>query len=79
MNTLKNKKFPFKKLFKIGMIVFSVYLLYILAGIYLNASLGLKYGIGTTDIEYGILYSKVLMVYIILVIVILITNHSVRQ
>jgi hypothetical protein len=41
-------------------------------GIYLNSSVGLKYeAVSKEDIEYIVLYSKVLIIYIILIIVML--------
>jgi hypothetical protein len=54
------------------MIAFSLYMLLTMLGIYLNSSVGLKYeAVSKEDIEYIVLYSKVLIIYIILIIVML--------
>ena len=55
------------------MITVSVYLLYALVGIYLNGSVGLTYeAVSMEDIEYGMLYTKIVMIYIVIVTIMLI-------
>jgi hypothetical protein len=69
MNILDKKWFNFRNIFRVIMIAFSLYMLFTIFGIYLNSSVGLKYeAVSKEDIEYVVLYSRVLLVYIILVI-----------
>ena len=57
----------------IVMIIFSFYLLYILVGIFLNANVNLKYtAVSIEDIKYIILYSKILIIYVVFVIIFLV-------
>ncbi len=52
------------------MIFFSLYLLYATFGIFINAGINLQYEVySTKDIAYIFFYSKVLMVYIVLVLI----------
>ncbi len=67
------------KLLKIGflifIILFSIYLLYVLIGIYLNGMVNLTYEVySLEDLKYVVSYSKILIIYVILVIAILIYN-----
>jgi len=65
-NTLK------KKIFVIIMITISIYLLFVIFGIYLNGNIAYTYGaVSLDDIEYVIVYSKLLLIYISLIIIVL--------
>ena len=67
------KKLGFKNIFRIIMIAFSIYILFIATGICLNSAVNLKYETASIeDIAYVYLYSKVLIIYIILVLVMLV-------
>jgi hypothetical protein len=69
---LNKNKLRIKKAFATIMILFSLYMLYILISIFLNANVSLTYtSVSLEDIKYIILYSKILIIYIIVVIVIL--------
>ena len=57
-------------LFRILLIAFSLYLLYILLGFYINGMVNLKYDtVSVSDIEYCIKYSKILIIYTIIVVI----------
>ncbi len=74
----EKRRLIIKRIFKITLIVISLYLLYILVCIFINGSLGLKYeSVSTEDIEYGMLYTKILMGYIIVITIILL--HSLKK
>jgi hypothetical protein len=67
-----NKKL-IRKIFVLLLTCFSLYLLYILTSILLNSAVSLKYeAVSIEDIEYCILYTKVLILYILLVLFVLI-------
>lgn len=73
----EKRKLLIKRISKIAMIVISLYLLYILVGIYLNSTVGLKYeSVSAEDIKYGMLYTKILMIYIITVTIMLICSFK---
>lgn len=56
-------------------ILFSLFLLYVLIGIYLNGMVNLTYEVfSIDDLKYIIFYSKVLIIYVILITSILIYN-----
>jgi len=61
--------------FRWAMIAFSVCVLYVVYGIYMNNSVCLTYGSASiADIEYVNMYSKIILVYIILMIVFLVVG-----
>lgn len=60
-------------IFILLLIAISLYLLYVLIGIYLNSLVALKYATASMDdVEYISLYSKVLIGYVILVLIVMI-------
>jgi len=71
------KKLNPKNIFKIVMIVFSVCVLFITIGVLLNSSVNLKYEAASVeDVAYVHLCSKILIVYVVLVIVFLISSFK---
>jgi hypothetical protein len=71
------KNLNFKSIFKIIMILFSIFIFFITVGIVLNSSVNLKYEMASVeDIAYVCLYSKILLVYVVLVIVFLIFSFK---
>ena len=70
----------FFKAFKWIMIIFSVFILYVMYGIYMNSSVCLTYeSASLKDIEYVNLYSKVVIAYLVLVIVFIIISLKKKE
>jgi len=67
--TLKNLKFV-----NIIAILVSLCMLYLTVGVFLNSSLDAKYGVSQKDIEYAMIFSKILLGYIVFIIAIVIMN-----
>jgi|GEM_PF-4136696 hypothetical protein len=62
-------------IFRWTMIVFSVYVLYVVFGMYMNSSVCLTYeSASVADIENVNMYSKIVLVYIIFMIVFLVVG-----
>jgi hypothetical protein len=72
----KSKKL-YWSIFSILMIVFSVYLLFLLGGFWLDTELNIKYGVTFIDdekLKYYNLFAKIFIVYIIIMLVVLIRS-----
>jgi len=64
-------------IFRWLMIAFSGFILYIVFGIYMNSSVSLTYeSASVADIQYVNSYSKVIILYTVLMIVFLITSFK---
>jgi hypothetical protein len=77
MDKLDKNWFSLRNILIILLIMFSLYMLFTMFGIFLNGTVGLKYEVvSKEDIEYVVLCSKVLMVYIIFVIGVLLFSFK---
>ena len=64
-------------IFKWIMVIFSGFILYVMFGIYMNSSVCLTYeSASVSDIQYVNLYSKVMILYIVLMVVLLLISFK---
>jgi len=64
-------------IFKLIMVIFSGFILYVMFGIYMNSSVCLTYeSASLSDIQYVNLYSKVMILYTVLMIVLLLISFK---
>ena len=64
-------------IFKWIMVIFSGFILYVMFGIYMNSSVCLTYeSASLSDIQYVNLYSKVMILYTVLMIVLLLISFK---
>jgi len=70
MKILRKENITIRSVYKILMILFSLYLLYVTFGIFLNSGINVQYEVySTKDVAYIFFYSKVFMGYISLVLI----------
>ena len=74
---LNNRNINFRNVFRFLMILFSLYNFYIIVGIYLNVMVNQKYDtVSESDIAYVFSFSKLFMIYIVLMLISLFFNFS---
>ena len=70
MKILRKKNITIRSVYKILMLLFSLYLLYATFGIFLNSGINVQYEVySIKDVAYIFFYSKVFMGYITLVLI----------